>query len=160
MGLYTFIIATIALAGGELAEAKLERYLRRTNADQSTPVDKTDKLMARLLKDGYIIKIKENSGGEELVSYRVGPRGKVEVGDEGVADFVRRVYGQKADDELDKRLHRSLDLGERRAESAGATKRASSPRKKRKGTGRPSRGQTEQADGTEDGIDEEETSEG
>ena len=159
MGLYTFIIATIYLAGGMLPEAKLERYLRRTNADQSTPVDKTDKLIQRLIKDGYIVRSKENSGGEELVNYMVGPRGKVEVGEEGVAGLVRTVYGQKADEDLDKKLERSLGLGQRRvpadivaATSNGATIQ-SQGRKSR-------RARTEEEAEAEGEDEEEEMSEG
>jgi len=84
--------------------------LRRTNAETTTPVDKTDKLLQRLIKEGYIVKIKDNTSGEEMIEYKVGPRGMVEVGKEGVANFVRSVYGGEVDD-LEKRLDRSLALG-------------------------------------------------
>ena len=125
-----------------MPEAKLERYLRRTNADHSTPVDKTDKLLQRLIKEGYIVKIRDNSSGEELVDYMVGPRGKVEVGEDGVAAFVKRVYGQKADEDLNKKLERSLGLGERRPpiEQGTTVNGASDGGKKR---GRPQRARTE-----------------
>jgi hypothetical protein len=33
-------------------------------------------------------------GGEEVIEYMVGPRGKVEVGESGVAGLVREVYGR------------------------------------------------------------------
>jgi melanoma-associated antigen len=33
-------------------------------------------------------------GGEEVIEYSVGPRGKIEVGESGVAGIVREVYGQ------------------------------------------------------------------
>ena len=121
-----------------MPEAKLERYLRRTNADHSTPVDKTDKLLQRLIKEGYIVKIRDNSSGEELVDYMVGPRGKVEVGEDGVAEFVKRVYGQKADDDLNKKLERSLGLGERRP----PTEQGTTVDGGKKG-GRPQRARTE-----------------
>jgi len=120
VGLYTFIIATIYLAGGTLPEAKLERYLRRTNADQSTPIDKTDKLLQRLIKEGYIVRIKDSSTGEEVVEYKVGPRGKVEIGDEGVMNFVRTVYGSGTED-LEKRLERSLGFTNRRLPPVATT---------------------------------------
>ena len=80
-GLYSFLIAVITLSGGQLAEAKLDRYLRRVNADQSTPVDKTEKALARMVKEGYLHRSKETVNGEEVVEYFVGPRGKVEVGE-------------------------------------------------------------------------------
>jgi hypothetical protein len=140
-----------------LPESKLERYLRRTNADHSTPVDKTDKLLQRLIKEGYIIKIRDTSSGEELVDYMVGPRGKVEVGEDGVAEFVKRVYGQKADEDLDKRLERSLGLGQKGppAEQGTTAKGASDGNKKR---GRPRRARTEE--GEDDADEGEEESEG
>ncbi|KAJ5514762.1 MAGE protein [Penicillium fimorum] len=91
-GLYSFIIALIVLNGGTLAEQKLDRYLARTNAEVATPVDRTDKLLQRLCKEGYIIKTREMDGGEEVVEYVLGPRGKIEVGTGGVAGLVRTVY--------------------------------------------------------------------
>ncbi|KAI2717555.1 hypothetical protein CBS147332_4435 [Penicillium roqueforti] len=93
-GLYSFIIAVILLNGGSLAEQKLDRYLTRTNAEIATPVDRTDKLLQRLCKEGYIIKTREMDGGEEVIEYILGPRGKVEVGTSGVAGLVRTVYGK------------------------------------------------------------------
>lgn len=145
-----------------LPEAKLERYLRRTNADHSTPVDKTDKLLQRLIKEGYIVRIKENTGGEELVSYMVGPRGKVEVGEDGVADFVRSVYGGKADEDLDRKLDRSLGLNQRRwtAETATATEIGGSNAKESKGRGKSRRARAGEEDEPEEDDQDEEMSEG
>jgi hypothetical protein len=81
------------LNGGTLAEQKLDRYLARTNLDQYTPIDKTEKLLQRLCKEGYIVRSKNTEGGEEHIEYIVGPRGKVEIGSSGVAGLVREVYG-------------------------------------------------------------------
>jgi DNA-binding PadR family transcriptional regulator len=97
-GLYSFIIAVIVLNGGSLAEQKLDRYLSRTNAEIATPVDRTDKLLQRLCKEGYIIKTREMDGGEEVIEYVLGPRGKIEVGTSGVAGLVRTVYGKEKGD--------------------------------------------------------------
>ncbi|KAJ5993005.1 MAGE protein [Penicillium sp. IBT 35674x] len=91
--LYSFIIAVIKLNGDRLPEQKLERYLARMNLDQYTPIDKTDKLLQRLCKEGYIVRNREVEGGEETIEYLVGQRGKVEVGSSGVAGLVREVYG-------------------------------------------------------------------
>jgi melanoma-associated antigen len=156
VGLYTFIIATIYLAGGTLPEAKLERYLRRTNADHSTPADKTDKLLQHLIKEGYIVKIRDSSSGEELVDYMVGPRGKVEVGEDGVAEFVKKVYGQKADEDLDKRLERSLGLGQRRPPTEQGTMTTNGASDGGKKRGRTRQARTEGANG----MDEEDEDEG
>ncbi|KAF2260891.1 MAGE-domain-containing protein [Lojkania enalia] len=110
VGLYTMIISLISLSGGTLSESRLDRFLKRMNADQSTPVDSTPKLLAKMIKDGYIVRVKDNSAGEETIDYVVGSRGKVEVGDEGVMNFVRTVYGDDAMEDLDQRLNRSLGI--------------------------------------------------
>ena len=138
MGLYTFLISLIYLAGGQLPEGKLQRYLARANADQSTPVDRTDKMLQRMVKEGYIVRIKENFDGEEMVDYRVGPRGRVEVGEEGVAAMVKTIYGDSATDDLEKRIERSLglaDLGrasQRNEDDADGSTRKSRPGRPRK----------------------------
>jgi hypothetical protein len=109
----------ISLSGGSIAEAKLERYLRRTNADHYTPIDKTEKLLQRLCKEGYLMRIKDSSGGEELVEYMVGPRGKVEVSSEGVVGLVKGVYKDTAMDDLDARIMRSMGLSDKKKKGHG-----------------------------------------
>lgn len=111
IGLYSTVISLILLSGGTLSEGKLDRFMKRMNAGDTTPIDTTDKALARMAKDGYIVKIKESQGGDDIVDYIVGPRGKVEVGRNGAANLVRAVYGDNVDD-LDERLTRSLGLGE------------------------------------------------
>ncbi|KAF2395541.1 MAGE-domain-containing protein [Trichodelitschia bisporula] len=108
VGLYSFIVAVITLSGGSLGEAKLDRHLRRVNAESHTPVGSTDEVLKRMVREGYVVKIKDSSGGEEVVEYIVGGRGKVEVGEEGVAGLVRAVYGGDVD--VEKKLERSLGL--------------------------------------------------
>lgn len=115
MGMYTFIISLIQYAGGSLPEAKLDRYLKRMNAEQSTPAGKKDALLQRLVKEQYLVKIRDTTSGEELIEYMVGPRGKVEVGKEGTANMTRKVFGSGVDnDDLEKRIERSLGLGAER----------------------------------------------
>lgn len=120
------------LNGGSLAEQKLERYLRRMNADSYTPIDRTDRLLQRLCKEGYIVRNRDMDGGEEVIEYMVGPRGKTEVGARGVGDLAREVYGHnrrrqtapgdgedaqgERAEEFESRLERSL--GFRRREGA------------------------------------------
>ncbi|KAJ9294502.1 hypothetical protein DTO271G3_6770 [Paecilomyces variotii] len=131
--LYTFIISVISLNGGSLPEQKLDRYLRRTNAESYTPIDRTERLLQRLCKDGYLVRNREMDGGEEVIEYMVGPRGKIEVGEKGVAGLVREVYGRpdpamlngntaSAEDkeemeEFENRLRRSLGLGKQKSEN-------------------------------------------
>jgi hypothetical protein len=121
IGLYTFIISLIYLKGGALPEAALDRFLRRANADQTTPVDRTEKLLQRMIKDNYITKVKDSSSGEEKVHYITGPRGKVEVGEEGVTQFVKNVWGDDDADGLDLRIQRSLTLVPKAARARTAT---------------------------------------
>ncbi|KAF1935079.1 MAGE-domain-containing protein [Clathrospora elynae] len=113
VGLYTMTIAMITIAGGMIPEGKLDRALRRMNADQTTPLGTKDKTLAAMVKDGYIVKVKDSSSGEETVDYIVGPRGKVEVGRDGVAQFVRNMYGDsEKQDELERRIQRTLDVAD------------------------------------------------
>lgn len=123
IGLYSFIISVISLSGGSLNESKLERYLRRANADEYTPLDKTEKLLARMIKDGYLYKVKDTAGGEEVVEYMVGPRGKVEVGYDGVAGMVKTVYGDGAPEDLDRRIVRSMGVEEEQRRVKNSKKR-------------------------------------
>ena len=109
VGLYTMTIALITIAGGKIPEGKLDRALRRMNADQSTPVGSKDKTLSLMAKDGYIVAIKE----DETVEYIVGPRGKVEVGRDGFANLIRMMYGEDQDqEELEKRIERTLNVAE------------------------------------------------
>ncbi|CAE7013798.1 hypothetical protein PTT_08551 [Pyrenophora teres f. teres 0-1] len=121
VALYTTVIAFIIISGGIIPEGKLDRALRRMNADQTTPLGTKDKTLAAMVKDGYIVKVKDVSGGtEETIDYVVGPRGKVEVGGEGVAQFIRSVYGESEDQtELDKRIQRTLDVAEAHSSIVG-----------------------------------------
>jgi hypothetical protein len=113
VGLYTMTIALITISGGMIPEGKLDRAFRRMNADNSTPMGSKDKTFALMVKDGYIVRIKDTSSGEETVEYIVGPRGKVEVGREGFTNFVRMMYGEDHDQEdLEKRIERTLNVAE------------------------------------------------
>ena len=122
--LYTTVVALLTLSPtSSLPEAKLDRYLRRLNADVYTPLGKKEDVLKRMEKEGYVERRREVVGGEEGVEYTVGPRGRIEVGIHGVAGLVRQVYGlEGAEDndenaaqkerreELERRLERSLGL--------------------------------------------------
>ena len=112
VGLYTMVIALISLSGGVLSEAKLDRFLKRMNANESTPLDSTEEMLKRMVKEGYLAKVRDTTAGDDLVDYHVGPRGKVEVGEEAVASMVRRVYSGASLDDLDERLNRSLGIAD------------------------------------------------
>lgn len=141
VGLYTMIISLITLSGGTLSEGKLDRFLKRMNAQTATPIGYTEEVLKRMVKDGYIVKVKDTSG-EEVTDYYVGPRGKVEVGEESIANLVRKVYAGSNVQDLEQRLSRSLGITEgntahpQPAVGADATPTQSGARR---GVGRPRR---------------------
>lgn len=113
IGLTSFVLALIYLSPSQtISESRLEKHLKRMNADNYVlNGEKTEKVLKRMEKEGYIKKHRErDGGGEETVDYVIEQRGKVEVGERGVAGLVRKVYGKKDAevDELDRRLVRSL----------------------------------------------------
>lgn len=113
VGLTTFILALIYLSTSQtISESRLEKHLKRMNADNYVLAgEKTEKVLKRMERENYIVKVRErDGGGEESVEYVIGPRGKVEVGERGVAGLVRGVYGKNyaEADELERRLVRSL----------------------------------------------------
>lgn len=74
-----------------MPEAKLERYLRRLNLEDNTPIDKTEKLIQNMVKHGYLLRAREDAGGEMVTEYHLGPRAKVEIGKEGVLNMLNTV---------------------------------------------------------------------
>lgn len=116
-GFVGFIVALIYLSEGQrLSEGKLLRHLRACNADELVlNGEKTETILKKLERQGYIVKIKERdgAGGEENIEYVVGPRGKLEIGPKGVAGLVRNVYGKRDTEleELEDRLEASLGTG-------------------------------------------------
>lgn len=124
-GLYTTLIAIITLSGGELRDAKFHQYLTRLNADTTVPsmnpanrhqpTEQTELVLARMIRQGYLVKQSSGEDGEEVTWY-VGPRGKVEVDPEAAAGFVRAVYGSAGGDGLERQLANSLGVRPRLAE--------------------------------------------
>jgi len=109
VGFYTMVIALIMLNGGEITEQKLKRYLNRLNADSKLGAEKTDDVLTKMEKSGYVAKRVENISADQdkNISWLVGPRGKQEVGPEGVAGMIREVFGG-ATPRLEKQLSASL----------------------------------------------------
>ena len=157
---YTLLISLILLSGGQLPDAKMERYLRRLGMEDNTPVDgyeKTEKLFKRLEKDGYILKVRESAGqGEEDVYWVLGPRARVEVGVQGVKGFVKAVHGdleEEDEEELERRIARSLGIGE--GPPKKATQNGDVKKKKRGRKGRDA-GEEEQEEDEEEEEDDDE----
>ncbi|PKS12124.1 hypothetical protein jhhlp_001422 [Lomentospora prolificans] len=111
VGFYTMVIALILLNGGEVTEQKLKRYLSRVNADNKLGAEKTEDVLARMEKMGYVAKRVENISADQdkNISWLVGPRGKQEVGPEGVAGMIREVFGG-SNPGLEKQLAASLGV--------------------------------------------------
>ncbi|KAM0469660.1 hypothetical protein ACHAP7_009891 [Fusarium lateritium] len=111
---YTLTIAVIWLNGGELSEQKLKRYLFRLNADQNVSMDKTEIILKRMERQGYVIKRVERppvgQDGEHTVTWHVGPRGKEEIGLDGVLGMAQEVYGDDWDEDTVKKVRSSLNI--------------------------------------------------
>ncbi|KAK5654407.1 hypothetical protein OQA88_7317 [Cercophora sp. LCS_1] len=118
--LYTMIISIITLSGGELSDPRLRRHLTRLNAlefmpssnpnNPESPSEKTELVLQRMVRQGYLVKLVENKGhgdDDEGTTWHVGPRGKVEVDNDAIVGFVRTVYGGSSE-ELDEELRASL----------------------------------------------------
>ncbi|KAJ8125668.1 hypothetical protein O1611_g7970 [Lasiodiplodia mahajangana] len=110
VGFYTVVISLITLSSGELSDMKLRRYLTRLNASQNLPMDKTDHILQKLIRQGYLDKVVERvEGDEDSITWCVGPRGKVEVSPQSIARVVSEIWGDPPDD-LDKKLEKSLGV--------------------------------------------------
>lgn len=115
-GFYTLVITLISLSGGELSDQKLRRHLLRMNADQNVSMDKTEIILKKMERQGYVIKRVERpplgQDGEHTITWHVGPRGKEEVGLAGVMGMTREVYGDSWNDDMEKKLRASLNIRE------------------------------------------------
>ncbi|KAA8912727.1 MAGE family-domain-containing protein [Sphaerosporella brunnea] len=106
----SFVTALIYLNGRALPATKLNRYLRRMHADEWTPIEKTEKVLQTMQKHGYIVRVKDAASDDASYDYHLGPRAKVEIGEEGVKSLIRTVYGDNTPDDLDARFKRSAGV--------------------------------------------------
>lgn len=72
-----------------------------------------------MCREKYIVRNREADGGEELIEYSVGPRGKTEVGAMGVAGLVREVYGRQNVGDEDGEGERAGEFEDRLRRSLG-----------------------------------------
>jgi melanoma-associated antigen len=105
----TIAVSLIYLSGGLISENRLDHILFQKMNISNTLAAQT---MQRMIKDGYITKITDNSSGQESIEYIVGPRGKIQIGEQGVKGFVSGVWGEDEAEngELDEQLNRALKL--------------------------------------------------
>lgn len=119
---YTLVVSMIWLNSGELSEQKLRRYLTRLNADQNVSADKTDMVLKRMERQGYVIKKIDRppigQDGDHTITWHIGPRAKEEIGLDGVMGMAREVYGGSNPD-LEKKLRASLNIKEQAAQNEG-----------------------------------------
>ncbi len=72
-----------------------------------------------MIRQGYLVKVVDKSADEgEVITWHIGPRGKVEVDNEAIANIVRAVYGGSSD-ELEKKMQTSLGVKDYKAELEG-----------------------------------------
>ncbi|KAH7158009.1 MAGE family-domain-containing protein [Dactylonectria estremocensis] len=113
---YTMVVSMIWLNSGELSDQKLKRYLSRLNADQNVSMDKTEIIIKRMERQGYVVKKVDRppvgQDGDHTITWHVGPRAKEEVGLDGVIGMIKEVYGEWTPD-LEKKLCSSLNIKER-----------------------------------------------
>lgn len=123
VGMYTTLISIITLSGGELSDARLRRHLQRLVIDKNMPslnpndanhaTENTEIVLQRMIRQGYLVKTSENKmqGDDDSITWHVGPRGKVEVSNEAIAEMIRKIYGGSSP-ELEKKLQSSLKITE------------------------------------------------
>ena len=112
VGIYSMIIAIIHMSPNHtIPNAKLESVLARLNLSKNMgSLDSTPNMIAKMSRQGYIYKSVEKTQDEEQIDWYVGPRGKMEIGNQGIIGLVREVYGEDAPEDLQKRLHKSLGV--------------------------------------------------
>jgi hypothetical protein len=108
--LVSFVTALIYLNGRVLPASKLNRYLRRMHADEWTPIDKTEKVLQMMQRHGYIIRVKDANSEDVAYDYHLGPRAKVEIGEEGVKGLIQTVYGDNVPEDFDAKFKRSVGV--------------------------------------------------
>ncbi|KAF5873321.1 putative mage family protein [Botrytis fragariae] len=158
IGFYTMVVSVIMLSpDSTMTDSKLMSVLRKLNAETNLPLDKTTLILKKMMQQNYITRTIERNDGEELIEWRVGPRGRMEIGSKGVQGLVKEVYGEHAPEDLDKRLERSLGLGKRKAthgENGEGTevpeRNEASSSKRGSARGRPRRGAAEEEEDEDD----------
>ncbi|KAI9644416.1 hypothetical protein NHQ30_007773 [Ciborinia camelliae] len=170
IGFYTTVVSVIMLSpDSTMTDSKLMSVLRKLNAETNMPIDKTTLILKKMMQQNYVTRtIEKNDGDEEVIEWRVGPRGKMEIGTKGVQGLVKEVYGAEAPEDIDKRLNRSLGLGKRKVihgegeeeveEEAEDNGGSSSRRVSRRGRPRKE-ANNEEDEGEDEGEDEDEDDE-
>ncbi|OAA75217.1 MAGE protein [Akanthomyces lecanii RCEF 1005] len=124
LAFYTMVVSLIWLNANELSEPKLMLYLTRLNANKNVASEATELTLKRMERQGYVVRKVDRPPvgheGENTVTWHIGPRGREEIGLDGVMGFVREVYGESNDD-LEKKLRSSLGIKQTREDADGDT---------------------------------------
>ncbi|EPS44275.1 hypothetical protein H072_1736 [Dactylellina haptotyla CBS 200.50] len=129
LGIGSTIVAMVYLSNRAISEETLKRHLRKFNVEDRIPVEgnrengKMENIMAKLIREGYLVKLKDEviPGQEQTYTYVVGPRGKLELGRQGVTEFVRRVYegcDGEVDEGFERRVNRAIGKDDGKEEKA------------------------------------------
>jgi hypothetical protein len=117
-------------------------HLKRFNSDTNTGLDTTPLTLQRMIRHGYLVKSVDRGADEETIDWRVGPRGKVEIGNKGIQGLVREVYGDSAPDDLEKRMQRSLGIEVKKINEENEEGNEDEEREQANGDPGPSNGRT------------------
>ncbi|KAE8448749.1 hypothetical protein EG329_008964 [Mollisiaceae sp. DMI_Dod_QoI] len=120
IGICSVIVSIIALSpNGTLGDPQLKRHLQRMNLEQNAAgLGKTDELLKKMERQGYLNKVTETNADEETVDWHVGARGKVEIATKGIRGLVLEVYGDNPPEDLDKKLQRTLGMEIKKANTS------------------------------------------
>lgn len=157
IGIYTTVVSVIMLSpDSTITDSKLTSILKKLNADTNMPMDKTNQILKKMVQQNYITRTVERTDGDEVIEWRVGPRGKTEIGTKGVQGLVKEVYGANAPEDLETRLDRSLGLGKRKATHGGSEGGEAAPQQDEASNSRriPRRGRPRRDTDEEEDYDE------
>ncbi|KAK9379506.1 MAGE family-domain-containing protein [Kockiozyma suomiensis] len=114
-GLVVAICSLLLLHGGRLHDVELIKSLRILRIGTFTPYndERTNELLNLMIKHQYLEREKdadsEQLGTEDVsFTYYVGPRARIELPEQAIADFVVRVYGRNAAPNLRERALSAL----------------------------------------------------
>lgn len=108
-GLVAFVVALIYLNGRSIGTKALDRYLRIMQANDNH----MDKILQQMQKNGYIVKVRDSAGDTGDITqydYHLGPRAKVEIGEDGLKRLVKSVFGDECPEDIDERIQRNIGV--------------------------------------------------
>jgi len=111
VGFYHVVIALITLSGGQLTQAKLERFLARLNAKEYTPMGRTAEVLDKMRRQGYVERVvTKDASQDDQISWTVASRGREEVTPNVLANMIREIWGPNKPPEFEQKLAASLGV--------------------------------------------------